>query len=124
MNRKHLQIGFALAVAAPNILAAPIAVAGGAAKSPLPQDITLVQAASKTKGAVTPAAARSALQAELRSLTPAQKKQIGEPRLAKLKAMSGNEIIAGGCTANITQGVGCKGTKGFTQGLFCCILKI
>ena len=74
--------------------------------------------------AVTPAAARSALQAELRSLTPAQKKQIGEPRLAKLRAMSGNGIIAGGCTANITHGVGCGGTMQSTHGFICCILKL
>lgn len=77
-----------------------------------------IQVAAATKKA-TPTNARRQLKAELRRLTPAQKRKIGKARIGKINQLSGNELVAKGC---FTHGVGCQGIPAFTKGVICCAI--
>lgn len=119
MSKKaYANAAIALAVAVPNLISPAAALSDGRHGQMSKTVPAKVQVAAATKK-ITPRNARRQLQAELRRLTPAQKRKIGKGRIGKINQLSGNELVAKGC---FTHGVGCKGIPAFTNGVICCAI--
>ena len=134
MNRKQIKtVLLAAAISTPGSL-----VAGAASAE---TSNTYLLAHTKTAPSSTPAApsttlratsltearARDELQKELKALTPAQRREFGEDRIARLQRMSPKQLldtaVAAGAGQCVSQGVGCTGTPGFSKGFICCLAK-
>jgi len=119
----------ALAVAIPSLVIPTVALATDGANKAKSNEIVIAQAKVEKKAKVrkkvgktrktTPANAKKQLKAELRRLTPAQRKEIGKARIGKLNSLSGNIVVARGC---FTNGVGCAGIPAFSNGVICCAI--
>lgn len=129
MLKKNYAISaVALAVAIPALISPAVAQATTGTYQARTGEIVIAQATKKKvvkkKKAVkikraTPKNAKIELQAALKRLTPAQKREIGNARLGGLNKLSGNQVIAGGC---FTKGVGCSGIPAFSKGVICCAI--
>lgn len=123
MNKTNLtSAAIAIAMAIPVIVTPAASLAETSEAQPASPPVLLAQATKLSTGmAITPANAKRELLAELSRLTPEQKRKIGAARINKVSQFSGAELVSLRC---FTNGVGCTGTSGFTQGVICCALRM
>lgn len=128
MNRKQIKtVLLAAAIGTPGLLAAGAAAAESSADAFLLAQTRTAPSTTLGASTLTETQARNELQKELNALTPAQRRELGEERIARMQRMSPKQLldtaVAAGAGQCVSQGVGCTGTPGFSKGFVCCLAK-